>query len=239
VSDATKCLKAKFILADPNWEYRNMRTKQSGAAKAHYTCLDESALSEIPVGMWADEDCVLYLYATWPKLTVAFSVAEAWGFPEESYVTGYPWIKVSPSSGDVRTGIGFWAQSTSELVLIFRRGKAKSPGGGASKRGEKRDNVLGLLCGSKRQFYAPIKEHSAKPLMVYDWAKAKLQGPYLELFARNSIFGWNCWGHDTGYHLHPGGVCSVEEAIAAGMLKREDVGTKKPAPAKRRQARAR
>ncbi len=195
------------IYADPNWSYQNFGAKLHGAAKAHYEVAETVDISKIPVAQkWAAKDCVLLLCATWPKLEDAFAVARAWGFGD--YVTGIPWIKTSPNTGNIRTGIGFWFQSTSEMILVFRRGKPPAPDGSKLK---KRSPVKGLLCGSEGQFYAPVKEHSAKPLLIYDWARAKLKGPYLELFARNTIHGWTCWGHETGFHLNKKGVHKYKE----------------------------
>jgi len=199
-------IQAGVILADPNWLYGNFGAKKHGSPKTHYELAKSSDIAKIPVSQWAKKDCILLLCATWPKLKDAFQVAEGWGFNE--YVTGLPWIKTTPSSGNIRTGIGFWWQSTSELVLVFRKGKPGCPDGNATK---KRKPVKGLLCGSEGQFYAPVKEHSAKPLLLYDWAKAKLKGPYLELFARNTIQGWTCWGKDTGYWLDENGVHEIKE----------------------------
>jgi len=188
------------ILADPNWNYGNFGAKKHGSPKTHYKTTETVDLIKIPVYKWAKKDCILILWCTWPKLDEGILLLKAWGF---DYVTGLPWIKTSPSSGTIRTGIGFWFQSTSELLLVGRKGKPGSPDGNATKQ---RKPVKGLLCGSEWQFYAPIKEHSSKPLSIYDWAKAKLKGPYLELFARNQIHGWTCWGHDTGFHLSEEGV---------------------------------
>ena len=200
-------MKERFgvILADPNWSYQNFGMAKNGAQRAHYRGAEAVDLEKIPVADWAKKDCILLLWGTWPKLTDAMRVMEAWGF---DYVTGLPWIKTSPSSGTIRTGIGFWFQSTSELLLVGRKGKPPSPDGNATK---KRKPVKGLLCGSEWQFYAPVKEHSSKPLSIYDWARAKLKGPYLELFARNSIHGWRCLGHDTGWHLSERGAEPLED----------------------------
>lgn len=192
------------IYADPNWIYANFGAKKHGSPKTHYGVSESGDIAKIPVSRWAAKDCILLLCATWPKLLQAFEVASVWGFGE--YVTGIPWIKTSPSSGNIRTGIGFWFQSTSEIFLVFRRGKPPAPDGSKLK---KRSPPKGLLCGSEGQFYAPVKEHSAKPLLIYDWARAKLRGPYLELFARNQIHGWTCWGHDTGFHLDENGVHEI------------------------------
>ena len=203
-------MQAGVIYADPNWIYGSFGAKKHGSPKTHYELAGATQISKIPVHEWAAKDCILLLCATWPKLPQAFEVANGWGFTD--YVTGIPWIKTSPNTGNIRTGIGFWFQSTSEIILVFRKGKPPSPDGSKLR---KRSPPKGLLCGSEGQFYAPVKEHSAKPLFIYDWAKAKLKGPYLELFARNKVHGWTCWGKDTGYWLDANGVHSLEKDGAA------------------------
>jgi N6-adenosine-specific RNA methylase IME4 len=203
--------KYRVIYADPNWSYANFGAKDHGAAKAHYAGSTVEDICSVPVAKWTHpQGSLLFLWGTWPKLPEALKVMNAWGF---DYITGLPWVKISPSSGNIRTGIGFWFQSTSEVLFVGRRGKAKAP-----KRGE--DPVLGLLCGSERQFYAPVKEHSAKPLSLQDWIVAKFPGPYLELYARNKIHNWTSWGYDTGFELGPWGVRSLvaPHTTAVGIL---------------------
>lgn len=193
--------KYKVIVADPPWDYANWTKKCQGSASAQYATIGKEAIAKIPVADWADKDSTLLLWTTWPKLLEAHLVMGAWGF---NYITGCPWVKTSPGTGEIYCGIGFWWQSASEVLLAGRKGKAPAP-----KRG---DPVRALMCGSERQFYAPTRAHSAKPTTLYDWVEAKFSGPYLELFARNKIHGWTCWGHETGYELHPGGVREVETA---------------------------
>jgi len=112
------------ILADPPWDYQNFGARKHGSPKTHYHLTESVDIAKVPVSKWAAKDCILLLWATWPKLNEALEVMEAWGF---DYITGIPWIKVSPSSGNIRTGIGFWTQSTSEMVLIGRRGEGQRP----------------------------------------------------------------------------------------------------------------
>lgn len=153
-------------------------------------------------------------------------------------MTGIPWLKTTPKNQDVvklleetslsdlsvrmllivlitliRTGIGFWFQSGSEILLVFRRGKPPAPGGSELK---KRSVPKGILCGSEGAFFAPVKEHSAKPLLIYDWARSALKGPYLELFARNHVHGWTCYGKATGYWLDESGVTELPPCLHCG-----------------------
>jgi len=169
-------------------------------------------LAAIPVPSWTAADAVLALWGTWPKLDEALHLLTAWGF---AYVTGFPWIKTMPHNGEVRRGIGFWTMSTSELVLIGRRGEP-------SRRREGKP-VLGLLAGEDRQFYAPLRRHSEKPQGLHDWLEAQFDGPFLELFARQSRQGWDTYGMDLGFILSAEGVRRIAAPRPAQQLLFEDV----------------
>lgn len=169
----------KTVIIDPPWSYDQFGAKKHGAVRAHYSSLSYEQLQQLPINDWIDETCFLIMWGTWPKLNEAIDLGRHWGF---TYLTGIPWIKTTPNTGNIRTGIGFYFQSVSELILIFKKGKGKS-GVGEIKKERKR--FKGLLCGSEKQFYAPTKGHSEKPLTINDWARETFKGPYLELFARS------------------------------------------------------
>jgi N6-adenosine-specific RNA methylase IME4 len=187
----------RTILADPPWTYSNFGQAKHGAARAHYELMTLDQLAEIPVAReWAADDAFLLLWATWPKLDEAMALIARWGF---RYVTGFPWVKTTPSSGEIRCGIGFYVQSASEFVLVARRGDLA--------REEDSPRVRGLLTGSDPvTFYAPIGKHSEKPVTLHEWAEATFPGPRLELFARRERPGWTTWGLDLGWRLGPLGV---------------------------------
>jgi len=189
------------IIADPPWQYQNWTKAKNGAAASSFETMSLDDIGRIPVSKaFAAKDAVLVLWATWPKLDDAFKLLEMWGF---SFVTGFPWVKYTPSTALLRTGVGFWTQGMSEVVLIARRGKPRLKG--------ERPRVKGLLCGSDLQFYAPRSgQHSRKPYSLHEWAEASLDGPYLELFARRPYPGWTCYGDELGWTLGPAGASRVE-----------------------------
>ena len=207
------------ILIDCPWEYRNFSTKKHGAAAAHYRGMSTQALAKIPVESWAAPDCILACWATWPKLDRAINLMYSWGF---TYITAVPWVKTTPSTGNIRRGVGFWTMGCSEVLLIGKRGKPKrlNVNGGKSK-------PIGLLTdntppqyNSKRGsavFYAPRGSvHSRKPLEVHEWLSTTLAGPYLELFATQQTEGWTCWGYALGHWLSSRGVDQLD--ISAPVL---------------------
>jgi N6-adenosine-specific RNA methylase IME4 len=50
----------------------------------------------------------------------------------------------------------------------------------------------------RKEFYAPVREHSRKPDQVADWL-VDLYGDVqrLEMFARTQRPGWECFGNET------------------------------------------
>ena len=168
----------KVILADPPWNYANAGCR--GAAENEYKTMSDEEIYNLPIAECADNDCVLLLWATWPKLKEAMMTVSKWGF---EYITGFPWIKVSSVSnnifGDIEIkspyGIGFWVRGCSEPILICRRGRPKPPP----------DGFVGLL--------SPNMFHSRKPDSIYAYAES-MDGPYLELFARRKRDGWDSHG---------------------------------------------
>jgi N6-adenosine-specific RNA methylase IME4 len=184
--------KYHVIVADPAWQYDNYTSAAHGAPQ--YPTMTFEELCELPVQDWADKNCLLALWCTWPMMPQGVKLVEKWGF---EYITGWPWIKTLPDSGTIRCGTGFWSQSVSEYLILARKGKVSPP------KGNKR---RGLLIEDNRQFYGPINKHSTKPEDIQTWIEDRFAGPYLELFARRNRPGWTCWGFDTGYALTKNGV---------------------------------
>ena len=174
-------MRYRTLIADPPWQYRN--TGINGAAEKHYPTMSTQELRSLPVSSLADKDATLLLWATWPMLGEALELIRAWGF---YYVTGFPWIKLQKAPqptlfGDVELissyGPGFWVRGCSEPILIARRGKVSPP----------LSDYAGLLSERIR--------HSRKPESLYEYAE-ELEGPYLELWAREQRPGWRALGNE-------------------------------------------
>lgn len=206
------------IVADPNWKYAQFGAKKHGAARGHYTLAGVDAIKAIPVARWARPKAILFLWATLPKLDQAVDVMRAWGF---ELVTSIPWVKTTPSAQELAKGIGFWTQSSAELLLVCRRGAAKAPVYGSLEKPD------GLLVGGRehywrsRVFYARRGAHSRKPLSLVEWIEGLFPGPLLELYARGARPGWTCVGHesgrDGGQHLCSAGAIPLELAKERGL----------------------
>lgn len=169
------------IIADPPWRYD--RSNVEGSAEREYPVLSFDELRSLPVEALAAENSVLLLWATWPKLDEAcLPLMKHWGF---NYITGFPWIKIKRVSRNlwgqieikVPYGVGYWVRGASEVVLIGKKGNPSPP----------TDGFIGLL--------SPNLGHSRKPENLHHYAES-LPGPYLELFARRRVEGWDTVGYD-------------------------------------------
>lgn len=176
----------KVIYADPPWLYNDARTYAStGMARSAYECMPVEDICGLPVEAHADSDCMLCLWATMPKLREALQVIDAWGF---KYLTvGFVWVKLRRGKEDFpileqrdfHSGLGHWVNGNAELVLLARRGMPQR-----------------LRMDVKQVVVAPVGKHSVKPVEVRRRIERLFPGPYLELFARSKVPGWDVWGDE-------------------------------------------
>lgn len=180
------------IYADPPWAYKTYsgdaipaRASRNGLATAHYKTMPISDICALPVADLAAEDCVLFVWVTWPTLLDAVALINAWGF---SYKTcGFAWTKADARQpeffqDDVTPymGLGYWTRANSEVCLLGSRGKPKR-----------------IHADVRQAIIEPRREHSRKPDCVHDRIERLVAGPYVELFARTTRKGWSSWGNET------------------------------------------
>lgn len=157
------------ILADPPWRYDFAPTDSRAIENQYPTLTPEEIVAYQPP---AAPDAVLFLWATAPKLREALEVVEGWGF---DYVTHMIWVKD-------KIGMGYYARSKHELLLIGRRGEPGLPA--ESVRPES-------------VFESPRTMHSRKPERAYELIEAMYPDrAYLELFSRSKREGWQDWGNE-------------------------------------------
>ena len=111
-------------------------------------------------------------------LQEALKVIESWGFKYKTI--GFQWIKQNKSGKGFFFGLGRWTRGNSECCLIAVKGKPK-----------RISNSVSQLV------FSPLQEHSKKPDIVREKI-VELIGdkPRIELFARQSVEGWDCWGNE-------------------------------------------
>lgn len=168
--------KYDIIYADPPWEYRNMGNIQA-TANSHYATMKQKDIENLPIHKLANDNCILFLWATFPKLQEALNTIKAWGF--EYKTVGFTWVKKN-KNGSNFFGVGWYTKSNAEVCLIGVKGKAP-----------KISNKISSLVESVRE------EHSKKLSVVRDKI-VQFCGdlPRIELFARRHVDGWDCWGNE-------------------------------------------
>ena len=120
------------------------------------------------------------MWATFPNITEADKVREAWGFTYKT--AAFVWIKKNRRSGGNFWGMGAYTRANAEVCLL-----GVSPGFRAKDqiRSHRVHQVI----------EAPFEGHSKKP----DETRRRIvellgDVPRLEMFARDRAPGWDAWG---------------------------------------------
>ena len=147
------------------------------SAESHYPTMELEDIQALPVGELADTDCILFMWTTIPLLKDCFSVMKAWGFKYKT--CAFVWVKTK-KDGEPLAGMGSYTKANAELCLLGMRGHLKSV-----------DKTV------RQIVMQPRLGHSVKPPLIRDEI-VRLFGDVLriELFARQKVFGWDCWGNE-------------------------------------------
>ena len=168
----------KTLYIDPPWPERGGGQIKRGADR-HYRLMNVAEIAALPVRELADpEGCHLYLWVTNNYLKVGLDLLERWGF---EYITTITWQKD-------RLGLGQYFRGITEHC-IFAVTKKRLPYKYEEVQPGKRKRCQGVT-----GFYERKTEHSRKPCTMREMIERVSYGPRLELFARQSADGWDCWG---------------------------------------------
>jgi N6-adenosine-specific RNA methylase IME4 len=164
-------MKYDLILADPSWQYDFSKSK-SREIENQYPTMTVEEICALPVDQISEKNCILFLWATAPKLPEALQVMKAWGF---TYLTNSVWNKK-------KLGMGYYWRGIHEHLLVGRKGKVPPPPPSA--------RIPSI-------FEEPRTRHSRKP----DCARTMIENMYpdatkIELFARQKPEGWDVWGNE-------------------------------------------
>lgn len=195
-------LKFDIIVADPPWDYKNNQSYDSTRGGIPYSALSSEVLENLKLHEIANDDALLFLWATSPRLPQAISFIEANGF--EYCTVAFNWIKLNRNSdikyipnnnkkmpdvlidGGIYSGMGYYTNSQSEFVLVGRKGR-----------------MLRRVDKSVKQLvFSPVNAHSEKPIKVNENIEL-LYGnkSYVEIFARvpsKRIGNWTFVGNEVG-----------------------------------------
>ena len=160
------------LYADPPWQYEHSQS-DSRKIENQYPTMTLDDIKAIGIDKLTTDDCILFLWATSPKLAEAMEVIKAWEF---NYRTCMVWVKD-------KIGMGYYARQRHELILIAIKGNMLTPAPGARP-----DSVI----------QTPRTEHSKKPEVMYELIEQMYpELPKIELFARKKRRGWYAWGNQS------------------------------------------
>ena len=167
------------ILADPPWQfnaYSGPRLAQRSEHQ-HYDIspLDVTAAVNVP----AADDCAMFMWVVDSHLDQGIELLKRWGFTFKT--VAFVWVKTCKSDPTKpRMGMGLWTRKESELCILGTRGSVP-----------RRDK------GVRQVVMAPRREHSRKPDEIYSRIERLVDGPYLEMYARQRWPGWDAVGNET------------------------------------------
>lgn len=165
--------KYQIILADCPWRY-DFSASHNRDIENQYPTMELEKIKSLKVP--SEDNAVLFLWATAPKLLEALEVMKAWGF---KYRTHAIWDKKI-------IGCGWWFRGQHELLLVGVKGKFSPP--------PNTDRIASI-------FKVKRALHSDKPdvikHLIDKWYPDKSK---LEMFARNHtpLFkdDWSRWGNE-------------------------------------------
>lgn len=175
--------KYSIIYADPPWQYK-VWAKDTGtgrSAESHYNTMSKKDICDMgeTIKKIAEKDAVLLLWVTMPCLVEGIELIEKWGFQYKT--CAFSWIKLNKNKNTPFVGMGYYTRANVEICLLGTRGKTL----------KRESKAVQQVVMSK------IREHSRKPDEVRDRI-VELFGdiPRIELFARQQVDGWDCWGNE-------------------------------------------
>ncbi len=181
--------KYQIVYADPAWKY-DFSPTAGRAIERHYPTMDIETIKNMPISKICSSNCILFLWATFPKLLEACDVIHSWGFKYRT--VAFVWIKSNKKYNPQQSsffpyeqldsfyGMGHYTRANAEICMIGKKGAIKA-----------KDHSI------RQIIYAPIGQHSQKPDEVRNKI-VQMMGdlPRIELFARQKTDGWDVWGNE-------------------------------------------
>ena len=184
------------ILADPPWKYQFWSPAQKGTRRAenHYEVMELQDICNLPINDMTADNCVLFMWATWPLLYESQEVIKAWGF--EYKTLAWVWVKAKRSGFGFFTGMGFYTRANTEPCLLAVKG-----------------SMPVAVHDIQALIYSSIREHSRKPDEQYHKIESLYPDcNYLELFARQERPGWDVFGNEVSNSITLPSVRCAKEA---------------------------
>lgn len=170
----------RTIYADPPWFLKGMygEMMKKYFTKRGYEPMTLKQLKQIPVQDLIHPDGAhLYLWSSNPLLPDSLELMKAWGF---QYLTAITWLKEGPANGK-------YFRSMTEQCLFGTR----------SARGKETNlplkEVDKVIQRGETAFYSPREADLRKPDKMRRMIETVSHGPFVEIFPREAMEGWDAW----------------------------------------------
>ena len=102
-----------IIYADPPWSYKTWsgKGKEKKSAENHYPVMSKEDIQSLPIERICADDCVLFLWVTFPCLEEGLELIRVWGFKYKT--CGFTWVKRNRKSDT-----WFWGLALPIAVLV-------------------------------------------------------------------------------------------------------------------------
>ena len=89
--------KYEIIYADPPWSYNDTLGGNAKMGAMPYDTMTQDEINALPLKEITAKDCILFMWATMPKLQEALDTIRAWGFKYKTCASC--WVKQNPKRG--------------------------------------------------------------------------------------------------------------------------------------------
>jgi len=165
------------IYVDPPWPTKKIQRKvRPNQVKMDYPVMSIAEITAMPIRDIAEDNSVLFLWTTQAFLPYSFDIMKDWGF---RYQRAIAWNK-----GNGMCLFGF--HHITEFLLFGYMGKIE-------------------MYPRRKAFPTDISEkshrHSGKPHVFRQWIEP-FGEKRIELFARETVSGWDSWGNEIEGMMH-------------------------------------
>ena len=168
--------KYSIVYADPPWKYKE--NWGNGSNEHTYPTMSFEDICGLPVGSITTSNAHLYLWVTNPFMNEGLQLVEKWGFKYKTIIT---WVKTYGDGITPIMGMGYYFRSCTEHIIFAVKGKMRT-------RNKNTKNIFMDI---------NPKLHSQKPQSTRDMiVRCSGDLPRIELFARQRVPGWDCWGNE-------------------------------------------
>ncbi|MEH1944283.1 MAG: MT-A70 family methyltransferase [Nostoc sp.] len=170
------------IVIDPPWFYRLRSKDKTHRNRIPYQPMRTEEILALPIPeLCGSNGCILWLWFTNNHMVEAAQCLQTWGFELKTILT---WEKVTKDGTKTHLGVGHWLRNSTEHCALAVRGNVKAFAGRT-------------LTNQSSILHSPRREHSRKPENFYQLVdKLCPDITKLEMFARESRVGWDCWGDE-------------------------------------------